>query len=186
MITEAEALKKEIELSLNGRQIPIEISKKIISLIPQEVKISETPSVYISKVCTAGEYLSTLFLYDKTYKSQSHQFGSKEEMIYSYRDDTKAGILFEHRIRNKRGIFEKKSFSEIPKVNKNEFNIMLIKETTWDSNMYVGEKVTYTILIYDKDDVMEKLKASKNLEMLNRLKEEFKLEFSKEGESIGK
>ena len=78
------------------------------------------------------------------------------------------------------------SFSEIPKVNKNEFNIMLIKETTWDSNMYVGEKVTYTILIYDKDDVMEKLKASKNLEMLNRLKEEFKLEFSKEGESIGK
>ena len=171
MLTEAQELQKELE-SILEEEIPSYISEKIISLIPSEYKkCDDEVHVKIDQVYSAGEYSSLLLLYDKSYESRLHSYGVKEELLFTYQDVV-PGLLKEHKRRTNTGRFEKISEKCQPtKINSDISNIMLIKSTEWDTNIYDDKKVCFNIIVYNKDNYLELSRRQHAEKVLSEIKE---------------
>ena len=175
---------KELE-TLIGEKIPKFVSRQILESIPKENNRTDENAqyTYLNRVYTFGEYRSILYLYDKKYESKLHQKGVKEELLFSYRPIT-PGLLKDHRIRNNRGLFEHVSEEIKPsKITDKNYNIFVIKKTSWDSNLYEGYHYEYTIYGFKADmKFINKQQAESQL-VINKLKKDLNIKSLDESEA---
>ena len=173
---------KELEKTAEER-IPLWVSKKLISLIPERDEGSTEDYVFISQVYTLGEYTSVVTLYDKLYKSPLHEYGTKEELLFSYRN-IKSGLLKEHHIRNERGKFDDIQESIKPSnLTDKVCNVMLIKRTEWDSYKVPSKSESYTIIVFNKSNFVIESRKQELAQTINKAKEYNKKGPEKDGNS---
>ena len=178
MKSPVKALYDELSKIYTGR-LPKHVAVDILSHIPKELGTNEDDYgkyVYVTQVYTASEYRSTLLLFDKHYCSPLHDYGEKEELLYSYRHVT-PGLIKDHKIRNNRGRFEHTTDTLEPKIGitkASKSNILLIKRTQWDSLKYDNVLVTYTIYVYCANAYFEVQRLMQAETTLANLKKELK------------
>ncbi len=173
---------KELEKTAEER-IPLWVTRKLISLIPERNEESTEDYVFISQVYTLGEYTSVVTLYDKLYKSPLHEYGTKEELLFSYRD-IKSGFLKEHHIRNSKGKFDDIREDLKPsKLNDKQCNIMLIKRTEWDSYKEPSTRESYTIFVFNKNNFFIASRKQELAQTINKAKDYIKKGPVKDGNS---
>lgn len=140
--------KKTIELisKVYGKPVHYKLIKKLFSSIP--TTLADEKHVEILTLKSYNEYKTYLLLYDKMYLGKSHDYGEKEELVFSIVRNIKPGLVKEHRIRNDRGIFKNDNEVIEPCVEDTP-NILLIKSHIWDSLKDESDKTIYTIVIYN-------------------------------------
>jgi len=157
-----------------GENLPKQVVVDILGKIPRKLEEDEDAYdqyVYLNQVYTYGEYKSSLSMYDKRYYSPMHDYGEKEELIYSYRYVI-PGLIKDHKIRNNRGRFNHESQSyEATHVDINRSNIYLIKHTIWDSIKFDKKMVTYKIYVYCHNNAIESQRRKEAETTLNGLKQ---------------
>lgn len=139
---------------LYGKSITEHEIEKMLNIIPD--KDSKRENFYVLSVNTFKEYYSYLYLFDKVYSSKLHQYGEQEALMFSLQPGVKPGIVKEHRIRNSVGRFDNSHDCKDPVAAECDRNIVVIKSETWDSFYDDKRKILYTILVYNKDLVIEK------------------------------
>ena len=176
MKQEVKTLYDEIQ-AIYDESLPKTVVSKLLALIPKQLGPDEDPYgkyVYLNKICTYGEYKASLLLYDKHYCSALHDYGEKEELLYSYKTVT-PGIMKDYKIRNSRGMFNHTyDMQEVKKLDLNKSNIYLIKRTIWDSFKYEKKLVTYTICVYSHDSNVENQRKQQAETTLARMKDELR------------
>ena len=177
-------LQKDLEKMLDGEKIPKYVAENILKAIPKDYNRNDEHEqyTYMNRLYSFGEYKSTLLLYDKKYESRLVQKGVKEELLFSYRP-IEPGLLKEHRIRNKRGLFENVTEETKPsKITDKQSNIFLIKKTSWDSNTYDGYKYDYIIYAYKENMKFVNNKQAESNAILNDLRKQLNIKTINESE----
>ena len=150
-------------------KISFRVVEKINELIPGTEGVETY--IYYNHLDTFGELKSTLCLFDKSYESPIHKYGTKETLLYAYRKVT-PGLIYDHRARTDRGSYrsEKKDSNPIPG-DKRKSNILLIKTESWDTNK-IEHKEYYTIFVYKYNPNAEHIKIEDMNKQLASLKEQ--------------
>ena len=155
-----------------GRGLPKKVVSDITKLIPKTLEPDEDVYdryVYLNQLYTYGEYKSCISLYDKRYSSPIHEYGEKEELIYTFRK-IEPGLIKDHRVRNDKGRFvHTKETIEAKKLDQDVSNVFLIKRTIWDTMKYEKKMVLYTIYVYNhstRAEIQRKEQAKTALDQL--------------------
>ena len=178
MKSPVKALYDELSKVYIGK-LPKHVASDILHRIPKEIGANEDDYgkyVYITQVYTSSEYKSTLLLFDKHYCSPLHDYGEKEELVYSYRHVT-PGLIKDHKIRNKRGRFDHITETLEPKMKNPraaKSNVLLIKRTQWDSLKYDNVLITYTIYVFSANSTYESLRRIQSENTLAHLSQQLK------------
>ena len=159
-----------------GKNLPKKVVVDILHKIPKNLTDDEDAYdeyVYLNQLYTYGEYKSCLALYDKLYHSNIHDYGEKEELVYSYKPVI-PGIIKDHRVRNDRGRFvHTTETQDAKKLDLNKSNIFLIKRTIWDTMKYDKKMVLYTIYIYVHNNAVENQRRLQAETTLANMKKSF-------------
>lgn len=159
--------------SLMEEKLPCWVVRRINNLIPKKDNSGQDVYIYINAIHTSGELISSLTLLDKKYESRMHQYGSKEELLFAYRD-IKPGLILNHRVRDPiNGRFVQSNNRFEPVKSNEASNVFLIKETEWNNYKYDGIKESYTILVYNHNDAIEEARKKNIDEVVEKLQKEY-------------
>jgi hypothetical protein len=158
---------------LTNQKLPNWVSNRISNLIPAKSESGEEVYIYTNLIFTMGELISNLTLLDKQYESRIHTYGTIENLLFSYHD-FKPGLMLDHRVRNpKNGMFVQKRTSFEPIKSPEESNIFLIQTKEWDSYKYDGVRESYTILVYNHNNEIEKQRLANAEQAIKKLQDEY-------------
>jgi hypothetical protein len=158
---------------LTNQKLPNWVSNRISNLIPAKSESGEEVYIYTNLIFTMGELISNLTLLDKQYESRIHTYGTIENLLFSYHD-FKPGLMLDHRVRNpKNGMFVQKRTSFEPIKSTEESNIFLIQTKEWDSYKYDGVRESYTILVYNHNNEIEKQRLANAEQAIKKLQDEY-------------
>ena len=168
-----EFLKKEIEMSFGKNNFPSYAYEKIIKAL-KKAKVESKANITINRIYTYGEYLNKLTLLDKCYSTRIHEYGIKEELIFSL-NKIFPGYCKQHRYLSNRGIMVNEKDLIEPKIISNKIeNIFIIKETSWDYNIDDNKIINYMIHVYVPNTEYENTRILNAKQTIRRLKDELK------------
>ena len=137
-------------------------------------------NIYIHQVYTYSEYKVLLTLTNKKYKSRLRNYGTIEELIYSYLKVT-PGVDKYYRMINSSGKFitEKDKQDPLVPIDRTS-NIIIIKTTQWDSLKPENDEIRFDVYVYYRNNIFEqeadRAKEAMRLHDLAVLKNTTKLE----------
>lgn len=167
-------IKEQIELSVGRGIFPGYVYEKIVRVLKRAKLSDSEENITILKLQSYGEYFNKLTMIDKSYKSRIHDYGTKEELLFSF-NSIIPGYYKYHKYLSRRGIMVTESDIKEPKVSSTRTeNIIIVKETSWDSNINDSKSVTYYILFYVPNSEYEYQKACQAKETIKHLQDELK------------